>query len=83
MKAFRLCTYFYTRRTDCTTTRTSTTFRPIRLDQRQGYPVCRQDLAEVMIQTAEQFFRGMCPQSMDLINKNAFIKECIVVPFEE
>ena len=41
------------------------------------------DLAEVMIQTAEQFFRGMCPQSMDLINKNAFIKECIVVPFEE
>lgn len=41
------------------------------------------DLAEAMIQTANQFFRGMCPQSMELIDKNAFMKECIVVPVEE
>lgn len=80
MKAFRLCTYFYTRRTDCTTTRTSTPFGSTKDKATQFVD---KDLAEVMIQTAEQFFRGMCPQSMDLINKNAFIKECIVVPFEE
>ena len=41
------------------------------------------DLAELMITTAAQFFLGMFPQDMDLINRNAFIKECVVVPFEE
>ncbi len=41
------------------------------------------DLAELMIKTAEQFFVGLFPQDMDLMNRNAFIKECIVVDSEE
>ena len=41
------------------------------------------DLAELMITTAAQFFLGMYPHDMELINRNAFIKDCVVVPFEE
>ena len=41
------------------------------------------ELAEKMIETAQQFFSGMYPQDMDLINRNAFIKDCVVVPFDE
>jgi hypothetical protein len=41
------------------------------------------ELAEQMIATAAQFFSGMYPQDMDLINKNAFLKECVVVDADE
>ena len=40
-------------------------------------------LAEKMIETAQQFFRGMYPQDMDLINRNAFMSNCIVVDADE
>lgn len=41
------------------------------------------DLAELMIQSAAQFFVGFFPQDMDMMNRNAFIKECVVVDAEE
>ena len=41
------------------------------------------ELAEQMIATAKQFFVGMYPQDMDLINKNAFLSECVVVDADE
>jgi hypothetical protein len=63
--------------------------------QRQTYPLLfatdkehadkfeMKELAEQMVENAKLFFVGWCPQDMDLINKNAFLKECVVVDADE
>lgn len=41
------------------------------------------EMTELMVENAKKFFDGLFPQDMDMMNRNAFIKECIVVDAEE
>lgn len=41
------------------------------------------ELAEQLVKNAQHFFSGMHPQDMELMNKNAFLSECVVVDAEE